>query len=299
MTNKGEEMKAKAHTMELRLRVPKVEEKPTRRMSIKFSTTEASENMYNASEAMFSASVEARDAMDKMMHNTQERMYTAGTDAKMSMDKMLKETSEAIHNAGQEAREKMIHASNEAREKMIHASNEAREKMMSASHEAREKMKYARTEAEKMVRVWYYTFEQCPEYLQDNEYITRGYRAFYSYQEAWKSLFDIHNQTGNIWTHIFGFFIMLFLIYFVWNDPVHPSMNLEDKVIQTIFLALACYTFVFSSMFHLHQCVSHSAETFWACLDFSGISASIAGGSVAVMYLLLHWYLYFNAVIQQ
>jgi predicted membrane channel-forming protein YqfA (hemolysin III family) len=30
---------------------------------------------------------------------------------------------------------------------------------------------------------------------------------------------------------------------------------------------------------------------FWACLDYSGISASIAGGSISVIYLLLHWYL--------
>jgi hypothetical protein len=46
-------------------------------------------------------------------------------------------------------------------------------------------------------KIWYFTFDQCPEYLKDNEYIQKGYRAYYSYKESWLSLFDFHNQTVN------------------------------------------------------------------------------------------------------
>ena len=43
-----------------------------------------------------------------------------------------------------------------------------------------------------------------------------------------------------------------------------------------------------SSLLHLHICVSSEAHRFWSCLDHSGISASIGGGSIALMYILLH-----------
>jgi adiponectin receptor len=133
-----------------------------------------------------------------------------------------------------------------------------------------------------------YCFHECPAYLQDNDCILTGYRAYYSYAESWLSLFPTHNESGNVWSHLCGFVVFFVMSFQVWMHPVHPSMETEDKLVLTIFLALACYTMFFSSMFHLHMCVSKHAMKFWACLDYSGISASIAGGSIAVMYLLLH-----------
>jgi hypothetical protein len=135
-------------------------------------------------------------------------------------------------------------------------------------------------------------FEECPEYLQDNDCIWTGYRAYYTYGESWISLFQTHNESGNVWSHLIGFVVCFVMLCQVWMHPVHPSMETEDKLVLSIFLALACYTLFFSSMFHLHSCVSHEAMKFWGCLDYSGISASIAGGSIAVMYLLLHWYIF-------
>lgn len=47
-------------------------------------------------------------------------------------------------------------------------------------------------------------FADLPDYLRDNEYITRYYRADYSVRESLASLFRLHNETGNIWTHLTG-----------------------------------------------------------------------------------------------
>lgn len=48
-------------------------------------------------------------------------------------------------------------------------------------------------------------FTNLPEYLQDNEFITAYYRAP---DQTWRSsvgtLFGIHNETGNVWTHLVG-----------------------------------------------------------------------------------------------
>lgn len=47
-------------------------------------------------------------------------------------------------------------------------------------------------------------FADLPDYLRDNEYIMRYYRADYSVRESLASLFRVHNETGNIWSHLAG-----------------------------------------------------------------------------------------------
>lgn len=51
-----------------------------------------------------------------------------------------------------------------------------------------------------------HAFNNLPDYLADNEYIREYYRADYSIKESVLSLFRIHNETGNIWTHLLGRF---------------------------------------------------------------------------------------------
>lgn len=131
------------------------------------------------------------------------------------------------------------------------------------------------------------SFNECPEYLKDNDYIRGGYRAHFTYQQARESLFYLHNEFLNVWTHLLGsLFCFCFLIY-TWTGQA----NLEavgDKILLTVYICMGIYTLFFSSMFHLHICVSKKAYEFWGCLDFSGISASLAAGSISLTYLLFH-----------
>ena len=56
------------------------------------------------------------------------------------------------------------------------------------------------------------SIKQTPTFLASNDYIIRGYRInFNTFWRLNKSLFQIHNETMNIWTHLLGavFFIML------------------------------------------------------------------------------------------
>ncbi len=47
-------------------------------------------------------------------------------------------------------------------------------------------------------------FHSLPDSLRDNEYITKYYRVNYSGKQTIRSLFGLHNETGNIWTHFLG-----------------------------------------------------------------------------------------------
>ena len=44
-----------------------------------------------------------------------------------------------------------------------------------------------------------------PSYLRDNEYLHKHHRPqLNSFTECFKSIFRIHTETGNIWTHLVG-----------------------------------------------------------------------------------------------
>ncbi len=64
--------------------------------------------------------------------------------------------------------------------------------------------------------------KNAPHYLIDNEFIQRGYRInFNSHGEIWKSLFMLHNESVNVWSHIIGvgiFIILLFWTIFSLNS---------------------------------------------------------------------------------
>ncbi|CAI5958806.1 unnamed protein product [Closterium sp. NIES-64] len=52
-------------------------------------------------------------------------------------------------------------------------------------------------------------FSALPDYLRDNEYIHGYYRANWPLKHTLWSIFHIHNETGNIWTHLIGFILFL------------------------------------------------------------------------------------------
>jgi adiponectin receptor len=59
-----------------------------------------------------------------------------------------------------------------------------------------------------------------PGYLKDNEYILGHYRSEWPMKQVLLSMFSIHNETLNVWTHLIGFFIFLSLtIYTAMKVP--------------------------------------------------------------------------------
>jgi adiponectin receptor len=47
-------------------------------------------------------------------------------------------------------------------------------------------------------------FDNLPDYLRDNEFIHGSYRKSMSMSSSFMTLFKIHNETGNVWTHLGG-----------------------------------------------------------------------------------------------
>ncbi|KAK9149580.1 hypothetical protein Scep_008337 [Stephania cephalantha] len=55
------------------------------------------------------------------------------------------------------------------------------------------------------------SYSDLPDYMKDNEYILDYYRANWPIKVAFFSLFRWHNETLNVWTHLIGFGVFMWL----------------------------------------------------------------------------------------
>jgi Haemolysin-III related len=72
------------------------------------------------------------------------------------------------------------------------------------------------------------SYKEAPSFQKDNEYILNGYRLNHNkFSRVIKSLFTIHNETINIWSHLVGVAIFMFLMSYI-------AVNFTQKIIPTL-----------------------------------------------------------------
>lgn len=114
-------------------------------------------------------------------------------------------------------------------------------------------------------------FGALPEYLRDNEFILRGYRSEWPLKHALLSIFRIHNETGNIWTHLIGFLLFFSLtIYTFAKLPIVvadlPTLPHWSKFSSLAGMELPTVATLQKAFPHLHlpesisSCFHHAAN---------------------------------------
>uniref|UniRef100_A0AAV2IZL7 Adiponectin receptor 2 n=1 Tax=Knipowitschia caucasica TaxID=637954 RepID=A0AAV2IZL7_KNICA len=125
-----------------------------------------------------------------------------------------------------------------------------------------------------------------PDWLKDNDFLLHGHRPpMPSFRACFKSIFRIHTETGNIWTHLLGclFFLFLGLMYMFRPNMSFVAPVQEKVVIGTFFLgAILCLSF--SWLFHTVYCHSEGVSKVFSKLDYSGIAFLIMGSFVPWLY---------------
>ena len=71
---------------------------------------------------------------------------------------------------------------------------------------------------------------ETPAYLMRRPYILNYYRVNYTAWDCIKSLFTLHNETANIWTHIVGFFIWLAMLKSTTQEQTFLKDNVSRKI---------------------------------------------------------------------
>lgn len=131
-----------------------------------------------------------------------------------------------------------------------------------------------------------YTWEEIPEWQKDNEHIHTGYvRETSSFKECIKSLFYIHNETVNIYSHLLPAVAFLLTIFFnKYVVPTYSTTTWLDYIIIDIFFLGAFSCLSLSSIFHCFKSHSLPIAIFGNKLDYLGIVFLIVSSMVSILY---------------
>ncbi|XP_054166834.1 adiponectin receptor protein-like [Oppia nitens] len=127
-------------------------------------------------------------------------------------------------------------------------------------------------------------FNALPKWLQDNDFLHRGHRPpLPSFWVCFKSIFRLHTETGNIWTHGLG--AVLFLCLFVYTFITFKDhYTYVDRLMLAIYFCGAITCLSFSTVFHTCSCHSREVSKFCSKLDYCGISIQIIGSMIPALY---------------
>lgn len=102
---------------------------------------------------------------------------------------------------------------------------------------------------------------ELPEWLRGNEFLSHFHRPpMPSFTSCFKSIFKIHSETGNIWTHLIGFIIFICITSYMLLRPITAytpfPKDWQEKLIFGCFFAGAILCLGISWVFHTVYCHS-------------------------------------------
>lgn len=129
-------------------------------------------------------------------------------------------------------------------------------------------------------------YEELPIPWRVNPHIKGGYRFNESKLGCVRSMFNISNETVNIWTHALGLLLVLSVAFYFYPTSVNFSLSTNtDVCIAAVFFFAACKCLVCSTIWHTMNCVADQTllERF-ACVDYTGIALLIAASIMTTEY---------------
>ncbi|KAK2060587.1 HlyIII-domain-containing protein [Colletotrichum caudatum] len=122
------------------------------------------------------------------------------------------------------------------------------------------------------------SWEELPEWQQcGSDHIKTGYRrACNSVLECFASWTYIHNETINIYSHVFGAVLFVILPFYIFGDGIPPRYSVAstaDVVVCSVYALGVTVCFVLSTAFH--TLMSHSEAVYLSGIkaDFHGVLA--------------------------
>ena len=119
-----------------------------------------------------------------------------------------------------------------------------------------------------------------PEWSQDNEHIRSGFRSTSnSYWTSFQSCCYVHNETGNIYSHLLATLWMIALPIRLYPHAKehYPNADAEDWTVFGLFFLGGASCFALSTIYHILANHSHATHDFCHQLDLLGIIVVTAG----------------------
>uniref|UniRef100_A0A1B0CSH2 Progestin and adipoQ receptor family member 3 n=1 Tax=Lutzomyia longipalpis TaxID=7200 RepID=A0A1B0CSH2_LUTLO len=126
-------------------------------------------------------------------------------------------------------------------------------------------------------------YDDAPKYLQFNSYIRNGYRNLLPTKLCLESIFWWTNETINIWSHIFGWFLFLGLS-FVDITFLNIHATSYDKIVVCALLICFQMCMILSSVYHTFSCRSEKDYDCFLAYDLFGIALSLFAIYISGIY---------------
>lgn len=119
-------------------------------------------------------------------------------------------------------------------------------------------------------------------------FIFYGYRIHHNTKNCLISVFKIHNETLNIWTHLIATIFYIALPFFYYNNEKVFEF-FKHKIISFYLISIIiCY--LFSSFYHIFNCHSRRISNLAFSLDIAGIILSLLAGVVSNQYFMFYFF---------
>jgi len=134
------------------------------------------------------------------------------------------------------------------------------------------------------------TYNELPVPWRVNPHIHSGYRFRETTLGCVRSMFDISNETVNIWTHALGLVIVLSLAFYFHPTSADFALYTKtDMFIAGVFLFAACKCLICSTVWHTMCChADQGLMECFACVDYTGISLLIAASIMTTEYTVFY-----------
>jgi predicted membrane channel-forming protein YqfA (hemolysin III family) len=126
-------------------------------------------------------------------------------------------------------------------------------------------------------------YENLDDWQKGNPSIHGGYRRNMKPMDIFWSIFHLHNETTNFWTHFLGFFMMLWLLRHALTTWLVDAPT-TDKILFACYALGQASQMLFSAIFHIAKCYGPRVFKWTARFDYIGIAITIATSHFQPIY---------------
>ncbi|KAI8144153.1 hemolysin-III related-domain-containing protein [Fennellomyces sp. T-0311] len=128
-------------------------------------------------------------------------------------------------------------------------------------------------------------WSEIPEWMRFNPYILTGYRPpSGSYHTCIKSIGEIHNETMNIWTHLFGLVATMLLFIHYLSEDKWSDLAVTPYVPMSVYFICCICCLTCSCIYHTFSSHSHEVAVICNCIDYVSIVLQGTGSWLPSFY---------------
>ncbi|KAJ5078461.1 adiponectin receptor protein [Anaeramoeba ignava] len=116
------------------------------------------------------------------------------------------------------------------------------------------------------------------------KFVKTGYRMNFNIALCFKSVFKLHNQTLNIWSHFLGFLVFIGITIYIYSSKTPVTTSKTNEIIMGVYIAGTLLCFSTSTIYHIFECYSVKAYKALFIVDLTGVIVMIETSYLPIIF---------------